>query len=134
MVFGGKKKKKTEEEELELQLQAIEERMKKIKSKRNKEPILQELEKKSGPLNIPSLAVSRTEEEEQEVPDIEPAYIDPEEIVEEEIVEEEIVEPTKVISKSKARIISSEILDSGLMKFTFISNIKMGDIGQEFDL
>jgi len=42
--------------------------------------------------------------------------------------------PTPPQQNSKARIIGCEILDNGLWKFTFISNVPMGEMGQEFDI
>ena len=134
MVFQ-RKKKKTEEQLLEEQEDILEKKIEEIRKKRAV-PKVPNVNVKDNPIFQRAVRQSQIEEpiEDDEVPDIEPAYIDPKEIVEEELVEEEIIEPTKIVSKQKARIISSEILDNGLMKFTFISNIKMGDIGQEFDL
>ena len=133
MVFT-KKKKKTKEQLLEEQEDILEKRIEEIRKKRAV-PKVPNVNVKDNPIFQRAVRQSQNEEpiEDSEVPDIEPAYIDPKEIVEEELVEEQIIEEPKV-SKQKARIISSEILDNGLMKFTFISNIKMGDIGQEFDL
>lgn len=112
-MFG--RKKKTEEESLQEQADALEKKIAQIKSKKviptaevvKDNPIFQRAAKR-------------------EEPQIEEPV--------EETVEEEPIEEEAAKTISKARIISCEVLENGLMKFTFISNIKMGELGQEFNL
>jgi hypothetical protein len=61
-----------------------------------------------------------------------------EDMVEEESVEDEVEDELPVITRkkpvSKARIVYCEQLENGLKKYTFISNVSMGELGQEFNL
>ena len=58
-----------------------------------------------------------------------------------ELVEKQIESPPVEIEpiekpkpKATARIISMELLSSGLIETLFVSNSKMGDLGEEFDI
>jgi len=52
-----------------------------------------------------------------------------------EPIVEPIVEPVaEAKPKLTARIISMEILSSGLIETLFVSNSKMGELGEEFDI
>jgi len=55
---------------------------------------------------------------------------------EEEVVETPIPISTPIEPKNKltARIISTELLSSGLIETLFVSNGKMGELGEEFDI
>ena len=58
-----------------------------------------------------------------------------------ELVEKQIESPPVEIEpiekpkpKATARIISMELLSSGLIETLFVSNSKMGELGEEFDI
>ncbi|MEM4271146.1 MAG: hypothetical protein QXO70_03580 [Candidatus Pacearchaeota archaeon] len=67
--------------------------------------------------------------------------IEPEEMETEERISETAALPSskqapKIMTDEKklmARIVDGALMENGLYKFTFVSNMSMGEIGQEFE-